>query len=139
MDAMDTDHAALTTNVLVIIVLMVIQPGQILIAPEELVPNLPLGLEPLRMLTMLILLWSVPTKELVTENLVNASASPITMELHVNAPFAQTDAVMLVFVSLKNSWPLKLVAFTPLLGMPRSKLDAFVTLEDVDLTAHCVS
>jgi hypothetical protein len=75
----------------------------------------------------------------VTENLVNASASPITMELRVNAPFVQIDAVMLVSVLLKNSWPSRLAAFTPLLGMPRNKLDAFAILEDVDLTAHCVS
>jgi hypothetical protein len=50
----------------------------------------------------------------------------------------QTDTVMLVSVSLKSSWPLKLTAFTPLLGMLRSKLDAFAILEDVDLIALCV-
>jgi hypothetical protein len=56
MDAMDTDLAVPTINVLVIIVSMVIQPGQTLTVPEELVQNLPLGLEPLRTPTMLTLL-----------------------------------------------------------------------------------
>ncbi len=60
------------------------------------------------------LLSRTPIKELVTENLASGSVFQTMMELHVNAPFAWTDAVMMVSVSLKSSWQLKLTMFIPL-------------------------
>eukprot|EP01034_Spumella_vulgaris_P022105 gene22105-28204_t len=60
---------------------MAIQPGLTQIVPEEPALSLRLGLEPSKMPTMPTLLWSAPIKELVIENLANASVSQITMEL----------------------------------------------------------
>jgi hypothetical protein len=135
MDAMVTDHAAQMINALVTTVLMAIQHGQTLIALEELVLNLPHGLEQSKMPMTHIPSLSAPTKAHVTENLVNASALRTTMGSPASVQCAQIDAVMPVCASLRSSWPLKRDVFILLLGMLKNKLDVCAILVDVVLTA----
>ena len=71
--------------------------------------------------TMLTLLSNALIKVAVIELLENAFATPTMMELLANAPSAPTNAPMLESALLKNSWPLRLAAPMPLLGMLRSK------------------
>lgn len=87
---------------------------------------------------MLTLLSNALIKVAVIELLENAFATPTMMELLANAPSAPTNAPMLESALLKNSWPLRLAAPMPLLGMLRSKQDVCAILADAVLIARYV-
>lgn len=111
----------LMTSALAITELMASLLGLSLIALEELAPNLQHGLVMYKTQITLTLWLSARIKDAVTETPASVCAIPTTMELLASVPFALTDALMLVFVSLRSNLPLKLLASMTLLGMLRSK------------------
>jgi len=136
---MAMDPAVLTINALATTESMASLLGLSPIALEEPALNILLGLVLWKTLTMLIPLLSAPIRELAIERPVSVLAMPTMTELPASALFAPIDAAMLVSVSPRSSWLLRLVVFTLLLGMLRSKLVAFVIWEDVVQTALCLS
>jgi hypothetical protein len=97
--------------------------------------DMPHGLEMFKMPTMLTQLLSALTRVSAIERPVNASASLTMMVLLVRDLFALTDAVILVFASLKINLQSKLEEYMPLHGMLKSKSDVFVILAEEVQTA----
>lgn len=91
------------TTVLVTHARMAIQHGLHMIAASVLVPSQLRGLQWLQQLTRLTLKLNVRIKESATVKLENATASTITMGLHVNALFAQMTAWVVVFATRRSN------------------------------------